>query len=80
MGTVVGKKVENHFDKNNTFARANIFSVQYVYNLVLGSNVLLSFSFFGICFIGYNKHSNVGTVLNSISMSLSFSLLLTERH
>ena len=80
VGTVVDRKVENHFDKNNTSARANILSVQYVYDLVLESDVLLSFSFFGICFVGYGKHSNVGTVFNSISMPLSFSLLLTERH
>ena len=62
MGTVVGRKVENHFDKNYSSARANILSVQYLYDLVLESDVLLSFSFFAICFIGYDKPSNVGTV------------------
>ena len=80
MGTAADRKVENHLDKNNTSAGANIFSAQYVYDLVLESDVLLSFSFFGICFIGYDKHSNIGTVFNSISMSLSFLLFLTEGH
>ena len=47
---------------------------------MLESDVLLSFSFFGICFVGYDKHSNIGTVFNSISTSLSFLLLLTERN
>ena len=80
VGIIVGKKVENHFDKNNTSTRANILSIQYVYDLVLDSDVLLSFLFVRICFVGYDKHSNIGTVFNSISMSLSFLLLLTERH
>ena len=80
VGIVVGGKVENDFDKNSTSARANILSAQYVYDLVLESDVLLSFSFLGICVIGYDKHSNIGTVFNSISMFLSFLLFLTEAH
>ena len=32
--------MENHFDKNNTSASANILSAQYVYDLVLESDVL----------------------------------------
>ena len=43
LGTVVGRKVENHFDKNNRSARANILSVQYLHDLVLESDVLLFF-------------------------------------
>ena len=73
MSTVVDRKVENYFDKNNTSARANILSAQYVYDLVLESDFLLSFSFFGICFIGYDKHSNIGTVFN-FDVSLIFTL------
>ena len=78
MCTLVDRKVENHFDKNHTSTRANILSAQYVDDLVLESDVLLSFSFFGICFVGYDKHSNIGAVFNSISMFLSFLLFPTE--